>query len=161
MRALPIAAVLVVLIFIASAPARSADAPEPTVLHPESLEWMDRGAGVQVAVLRGDPASEGTFTLRLRYPAGYRKGPHFHPADAQVTVLEGRYFRAYGTVFDESKGIPLTPGTFSINPAGVSHYEWTLEPATLQVTATGPWSTVYVDSDGLPVPDEDEGGRHP
>lgn len=124
---------------------------EPVVLEPEDLRWTRRESGVQVAVLQGDPSAEGTFTLRLRYPAGYRKEPHFHPRDAYVTVLEGSYYRAYGNTFDESKGIPLTPGTFSVNPAEVAHYEWTTEPALIQVTAVGPWTTVYVDPEGNPV----------
>lgn len=104
-----------------------------------------------MAILQGDPKAAGPFTIRLQYPAGYRKGPHFHPGEAYVTVLSGGYYRGYGSTFDEAKGIELTPGTFSVNPAGVNHYEWTLEPAMIQVTAFGPWETVYVDADGQPV----------
>lgn len=134
--------------------------PAPVVLEPDDLVWETRPTGVQVAVLQGDPQAKGPFTLRLRYPAGYRKGPHSHPGDAYVTVLEGSYFRAYGTVFDESAGIPLKPGTFSVNPAGVNHYEWTVEPAMLQVTAMGPWTTVYVNAEGVPLdPSSPESGH--
>lgn len=123
----------------------------PTVKKPEELQWMQRSSGVQVAVLHGDPAKPGPFVLRLRYPAGYHKGPHYHPRDAYVTVLSGRYFRGYGSVEERPEAIELTPGTFSVNPAGVSHYEWTTEPAELQVQATGPWESVYVDADGKPT----------
>lgn len=145
--------VTLVLILAAASSSHSKLSPAgPVVLHPEDLKWAERDSGVEVAVLHGDPAEEGSFTLRLRYPAGYRKGPHFHPGEAYVTVLEGSYHRAYGNTFDESKGIPLTPGTFSVNPAGVAHYEWTTEPALIQVTAAGPWTTVYVDPQGNPVP---------
>ncbi len=123
---------------------------EPVVLRPHDIRWQERGEGVRVAVLYGDPSQAGPFTLRLEYPAGYRKGPHTHPKDAYVTVLEGSYFRGYGDTFDEAVAFQLTPGTFSVNPAGVSHYEWTTEPAVLQVQAAGPWSTTYVDARGNP-----------
>lgn len=131
--------------------APSGKTPEPIVVHSQDLVWTERPSGVKVAVLQGDPALPGPFTLRLQYPAGYRKGPHYHPGDAYVTVLSGGYFRGYGSTFDESKGIELKPGTFSVNPSRVSHYEWTTQPAMLQVHAEGPWTTVYVDAEGKPV----------
>ena len=126
----------------------------PTVLAPTDLTWTERPTGVKVALLHGDPNEPGPFTIRLQYPPGYRKTPHFHPRDAYVTVLSGGYYRGYGTTFDKSKGIQLTPGVFSVNPGGVSHYEWTTKPAVLQVSATGPWETIYVDADGQPLQDE-------
>ena len=58
--------------------------------------------------------------------------------------------RTYRNTVDESQAFRLTPGTFSLNPGGVAHYEWTTEPATLQVHADGPWRTTYVDADGNP-----------
>jgi hypothetical protein len=70
-----------------------------------------------------------------------------------VTVLEGTYFRGYGNTVRESEAHRLTPGTFSLNPAGVSHYEWTTEPAVLQVHAVGPWATTCVNADGSPRPE--------
>lgn len=130
------------------------DEKPPVVLHPEEIRWEERAQGVRAAVLYGDPARPGPFTLRLEYPAGYRKGPHIHPNDAFVTVLSGSYYRGYGNVVHEEDAHRLTPGTFSLNPGGVSHYEWTTEPAVLQVHAVGPWGTVYVDADGRPVGDE-------
>lgn len=140
-----------ILLCILAVAASATAAEEPIVLKSEDLVWTERSSGVRVAVLQGDPAAEGPFTLRLQYPAGYRKEPHYHPGDAYVTVLDGGYYRGYGSEFDESKGIELTPGTFSVNPAGVSHYEWTTMPALIQVTAMGPWKTIYVDPEGRPV----------
>ena len=122
----------------------------PVVLSPEALTWTEREGGVRVAVLYGDQNQPGPFVLRLQYPAGYRKGPHYHPGDAQVTVLSGSYFRGYGYTIDETQAFRLTPGTFSVNPGGVAHYEWTTEPAMLEVHADGPWRTIYVDEQGNP-----------
>ena len=125
--------------------------PAPVVLKPKDISWTTRPTGVRVAVLAGDPKKAGPFVLRLEYPAGYVKAPHHHPGDAYVTVLSGSYYRGYGHRFDKSKAVTLTQGTFSINPAGVSHYEWTTEPASLEVHAVGPWSTQYVDDEGRPT----------
>ena len=130
---------------------------DPIVKKPEDLVWMERSSGVKVAVLQGDPDKAGPFTLRLQYPAGYRKAPHYHPRDAYVTVLSGGYFRGYGNTVDESNVIALTPGTFSVNPDFVTHYEWTTMPAELQVHATGPWETVYVDAQGQPLGKRESG----
>jgi hypothetical protein len=126
----------------------SDDTSAPTVLTPEDLTWQDLSSGVRAAVLYGDPDRPGPFVLRLQYPPGFRKAPHHHPKDAYITVLSGSYYRGYGDSFDEKAAIKLIPGTFSVNPAGISHFEWTTEPAMLQVHAEGPWKTVYVDMEG-------------
>ena len=48
-------------------------------------------AGSQIAVLQGNPAGNGEFTVRLKVAAGYRLPPHFHPTDENVTVLSGTF----------------------------------------------------------------------
>ncbi len=123
------------------------------VTQAEDIVWEDRAGGVKAAVLYGDPTTPGPFVLRLRYPAGYEKGPHYHPADAFVTVLSGKYFRGYGAVEDRSNAYALERGTFSVNPEGVSHFEWTTEPAELEIHATGPWGTTFVDTNAHPIPE--------
>src|SRR4051812_28360866 len=45
--------------------------------------------GAQAAVLVGDPGKPGVFTLRLKFPPGYRIPRHWHPTDEAVTVIEG------------------------------------------------------------------------
>ena len=122
----------------------------PGVTRASGLRWETKASGVQVAVLYGDTSRPGPFGLRLRYPIGYRKNPHYHPRDAFVTVLSGSYYRGYGNAFDPKKAIHLVAGTFSVNPAGVSHYEWVEEPAELEIHAVGPWGTAYVDAEGRP-----------
>lgn len=128
--------------------AAQSDGTEGLVTPADAVVWENRGEGVRVAVLFGDPSKPGPFVQRLRYPAGYEKGPHCHPGDAFVTVLSGSYFRGYGDELDRSQAYRLEPGTFSVNPRGVSHYEWTTEPAELEIHATGPWGTTYVDESG-------------
>src|SRR5689334_6430522 len=43
--------------------------------------------GAKIAVLEGDPAKEGLFTMRIKLPAGTTIAPHWHPRDERVTVL--------------------------------------------------------------------------
>lgn len=135
----------------------AATQPSPVVKHAEELEWIERDTGVRVALLYGDPSENGTFVLRLRYPPGYEKAPHYHAGDAFVTVLSGSYYRGYGPRVVRREAHRLRAGTFSVNPQGVSHYEWTTEPAELQVVATGPWVSVYVDETGKPLGREESG----
>lgn len=146
------ATVLVAFVSSSCSNESSAGTGVPVVITADALRWETSSSGVQVARLYGDPEAAGPFGLRLRYPAGYRKEPHHHPHDAFVTVLSGSYYRGYGTSFDRSRGILLVAGTFSVNPAGVSHYEWVEEPAELEVHAVGPWSSAYVDAAGNPLP---------
>ena len=126
----------------------------PLVLQPGDIVWKTLPTGVKVAKLRGDPKEAGPFIIRLKYPVGYSKAPHFHPADAYVSVRSGSYFRAYGNTFDKGKGFKLVKGSFSKNPTGVVHYEWTTEEAELEIYATGPWKTLYVDENGNTIPQD-------
>ncbi|MGI8917031.1 MAG: cupin domain-containing protein, partial [Pyrinomonadaceae bacterium] len=53
-------------------------------LYPAAeIEWKDGpaslAAGAKVAVLEGDPAKEGFFTMRLWLPDGFKIPPHWHP----------------------------------------------------------------------------------
>ena len=65
---------------------------------PADLKWMDGPpglpAGATFAVVSGDPAKKGTFTVQIRMPANYAVRPHWHPMDEKVTLVSGRL--AYG-----------------------------------------------------------------
>ena len=101
-------------------------------------------AGAQVAVLAGDPGKEGMFTIRLKFPAGYAVGPHQHPTDELVTVIEGNFSLGMGQVLDKAKSATLAPGGFAVAPARMNHYAFTDSGATVQVTAQGPFNITYV-----------------
>jgi len=49
---------------------------------PSEVPWSEGPAslqkGAQMAVLEGDPAREGPFTMRLRFPEGFEVSPHWH-----------------------------------------------------------------------------------
>ena len=70
-------------------------------------------AGAQIAVLAGNPASDGPYVVRLKMPANYKVPAHYHPKDETVTVISGTstdgrsliivrraYLLAYATVLN-------------------------------------------------------------
>lgn len=125
-----------------------AQAAEHRYFLPTDIKWTDAPPampkGSKVAVLEGDLASPGPFTMRVMVPAGYKIPPHFHPGIEHVTVLSGSFFMAQGEKWDESKGHELTAGSFCYMAAGTRHYAWTKRPAVLQVHGMGPWGITYV-----------------
>ena len=130
----------------------SAPVPIPSFKHvvynAVDIKWapgppsLPRGA--KVAVLQGDPAAPGPFTMRVKIPAGYKVRPHFHPIDEKVTVLSGDFHMAVGDTWDVTKGHTLTAGAFSSMPQGMHHYAWTTKGCVFQVNGTGPWGITYV-----------------
>lgn len=102
-------------------------------------------AGAEFAVLMGNPAEEGPFVMRLKFPAGYDIPPHRHPKEEHVTVLSGGFAMALGEKHDRSKAEPLPPGSFVRIPTGEAHYAWTEEETVVQINAMGPFGVEYVD----------------
>src|SRR2546427_11260819 len=76
---------------LGNAPSQGAS---PMVLFPATeVEWKDGPAampkGAKMAVLEGDPTHPGTYTVRLRFPDGFRVPPHWHTQTEHVTVIAG------------------------------------------------------------------------
>lgn len=99
--------------------------------------------GAKIAVLEGDPAKPGLFTIRLKLPAGARLGPHTHPRPERVTVLSGRVVVGFGKLV-QGEGVAFTAGGFYVTPPDQVHYVSFPEETVLQLTCEGPWEVVYV-----------------
>jgi quercetin dioxygenase-like cupin family protein len=129
-------------------PAGAADRPHAIVATPEAIKWAPAPpilpAGARLAVLEGDPAQPGPFTMRLSMPAGYRIPPHFHPVTEHVTVIDGTFYVGMGETFDASKASALPTGTFAALEPGVRHFALTKSVTTIQLHGVGPWALVYV-----------------
>ncbi len=125
-------------------------AAEPTMLVAADLQWRDGPpslpAGAQMVVLDGDPAKNGSFTIRLKIPAGYKIPPHTHPADERVTVISGAVRLGIGEKFDESAGREFKAGDFAMLPAGVPHFAWSPSETVLQIHSEGPFERKFVES---------------
>jgi quercetin dioxygenase-like cupin family protein len=78
--------------------------------------------------------------MRVKFPAGYKLMPHFHPDEWRTgIVLSGNYYFGLGKQWDESKLRPYPPGTFFSEPKGVPHFVWAKDgEVIIQVTAMGP-----------------------
>jgi quercetin dioxygenase-like cupin family protein len=102
--------------------------------------------GAMAAVMSGDPSKEGPFVMRLKFPAGYRVYPHWHPTDEHVTVISGKMNLAMGDSFDKSKGRSYGAGGYAMLPAQMHHYAWASVDSVVQIHGMGPFVLNYVNA---------------
>ncbi len=132
--------------------AATAKAPPNAAQHvqlaPGNLHWMAvppvLQAGARIAVLRGNPFKEGTFTMRLWFPAHYAIPPHWHPTTESFTVLKGEMFLGMGDKLDKSKARAVPALGFASMPPLNHHYIFTKEETVIDLTAYGPFQIYYV-----------------
>jgi quercetin dioxygenase-like cupin family protein len=112
------------------------------------LKWVDGPpalpAGAKIAVLTGDPGKAGRFTVRLKFPTGYKVPPHTHPTAEHVTVISGTLALGSGPKFDEAAAHEMTAGGFAVMPSGMEHFAWCKSECVLQVHSEGPFVVKYV-----------------
>ena len=117
-------------------------------LTPSEMSWISQGPlaapGMEQLNLVGNPASPGPYTLRLKFPKGFRIAPHTHPDSREVTVMSGVYATGYGETFDAARLKILPAGSFYTEPADVPHYIQIEEDTILQVSGTGPSGRKFV-----------------
>ena len=137
---------------VPSAPTRSAStssasqpgiqwSPAPPVFPP----------GAEIAVLQGDPSKAEPFTVRLRFPNGYKIPPHTHPTTENVTVLTGTFLAGMGTTFIESEMQAFGRDDFASIPAEHAHYAMARGLTIVQVHAIGPFILNYVNPADVPA----------
>jgi quercetin dioxygenase-like cupin family protein len=121
---------------------------KPSISRPEELQWRDGPAslppGARMAVLEGDPAKEGPFTMRLKAPDGYRIPPHTHPKTERLTVISGTFLLGMGERFDPDGLAAMPAGSYGFWPAGMAHYVQVRGETVVQLHGNGPWQIVYV-----------------
>ena len=137
------------------AAAASAQAPAKThVADQPEFKWGPAPAvfpaGAQMAVLQGDPGGTAPFTVRLRFPDGYKIAPHTHPTDENVTVISGSFRVGMGKAFDAEGMMTLNAGGFVTAPANGAHYAAAHGVTVVQVHALGPFAMTYVNPADLP-----------
>ena len=137
---------------LALAPAAVAQAEKemakPSIYSTADVAWKDGPAslpsGAKLAVLEGDPTKEGSFTMRVLLPDGYKIPPHTHPKVEHVTVITGTFHLGMGETFDQSAGQTLPAGAFMSLPAGVKHFVWTTGETVVQLNGIGPSGINYL-----------------
>jgi quercetin dioxygenase-like cupin family protein len=123
--------------------------PAVVALTPAEMKWQSQGGlaapGMEQINLVGDPAKPGPYTLRLKFPKGFRIEAHSHPDSREVTILSGTFATGYGEKFDPA-GLKILPaGSFYTEPANVPHYIEIKEEVVLQVSGMGPSGRKFVD----------------
>ena len=120
-----------------------------TMLTPSDLQWKDAAGlplGTKVAVIEGPMNEAVPFTVRIKFPAGAKVPPHWHPAIEHVTVISGVFKAGLGDKLDESKTSSLPVGSVAIMQPKTTHFGIFNEETILQVHGTGPWQISYINS---------------
>jgi quercetin dioxygenase-like cupin family protein len=124
------------------------------MLNTSELTWVDGPKslplGSKMAVIEGNPAESGLFTLRLKFPAGYSIKPHTHPADEHVTVIEGALYMGMGAKYNEASAKELKQGSFAVMMQGTQHYAYTKKECVVQLHGIGPWGINYINPEDDP-----------
>ena len=125
-------------------------APGVVAMAPGEMKWTTQGGlaapGMEQLNLVGDPAKPGPYTLRLKFPKGFKIMPHMHPDSREVTILSGTFATGYGEKFDAANLKILPAGSFYSEPADIPHYIEIKEDVVLQVSGMGPSNRRFVNS---------------
>ncbi|WP_342629287.1 cupin domain-containing protein [Nguyenibacter vanlangensis] len=114
---------------------------------PDAIPWQVTAPdGTRYAQLEGkSDKGRAPFSYAFSIPAGVWDAPHSHSATARVFVAKGILRIGYGSSFDHSRARSYPAGSYVIVPAGVVHFDGSDTDTIIIGTATGPWTTTYVD----------------
>src|SRR5262249_18761884 len=122
------AVVIASLVLLLVTPSGARSEPRWELFKPDRIAWKDGPPsllpGAKMAILEGDPAKEGFFTMRLKMPDGYRVLPHWHPRTERLTILQGVVNLGTGDRFEGGATEPLSAGTYSSMPPKMVHFAW-------------------------------------
>jgi quercetin dioxygenase-like cupin family protein len=128
--------------------ARASAAPGQSNSAQQDVQWSPAPPvfppGAEIAILQGDLSKAEPFTLRLRFPNGYKIPPHTHPTTENVTVLTGTFLAGMGTQFDESQMRAFSRDEFISVPAEHAHYAMARGLTVIQLHGIGPVAITYV-----------------
>ena len=121
---------------------------------PEDINWKPFAAfppAVRLAVIVGQPAQAGPYTIRVRGPRAVKLMPHKDPEDRVYTVISGVFYIGLGDQFDPEKLEAFGPGSVIVLPGNTSHFHWAKSSEYVtQVTAIGPLGLEYVSANDDP-----------
>jgi hypothetical protein len=75
---------LALLLVSSVASARAQGPGESLAVMPNDIVWKAApvSPGPDIAVTYGDPSKPGVYVMRVKFPAGFKLMPHFHPDEA-------------------------------------------------------------------------------
>ena len=119
------------------------------LVTPAEIQWGPAPAvlpaGIQGAVLYGDPTRDGLFSMRFKLPKGYRVAPHTLSKVGTFTVISGTFRIGMGEKADPSKARAMPAGSFIALPPGIPHFVSVDEETVVQLNNIGPWELSYID----------------
>ena len=128
----------------------TAMAQDVVIAQPDATKWGAPppylSAGAQAAGIVGDPSKDGSYVVRVKFPAGFKVMPHNHPNDENVTVISGMFHVGIGDKFDETKTTAIKPGGYVQTPKGVNHFAWASADTVIQLHGVGPGGLTYVNA---------------
>ncbi|WP_226015681.1 cupin domain-containing protein [Novosphingobium sp. FKTRR1] len=131
---------------------------QPAAWTLDAIAWQTKAAnGTRYALLEGDRGTgNAPFSYAFSIPAGVFDAPHRHSATARVFVAKGVLEIGFGDRFDPAALHAYPAGSYVIVPANMVHFDGSHVDTVIIGTATGPWSTAYLDgsqpvSAGTPV----------
>jgi hypothetical protein len=101
--------------------------------------------GARVAVVSGDPAKAGPFTVRVDMPPGYAIRPHHHPTSEELRLIEGTLHVGHGTKWDEKGMKAMAPDQPVALAAKEPHFLHAAGRVVMEVQSTGPFAITYID----------------
>lgn len=139
---------LIILVFFALFPQmlEAQSSSDVIAVEPDQVEWQKSEEGFDMAVLYGDPSSEGHYVIRFKLPPNWEGRPHTHGGAEIVSVHSGTMYFAYGENLSREASKPLGPGSFIALPAATKMRPFTgEEEAIVEVQGQGPFTTEYLD----------------
>ena len=131
-----------------AAPGAELDPKALIFKHPEQLQWRDPtgAAGVNQAILQGDPTKPGLYVVLNRFKPGNFSRPHFHPNDRFITVVKGTWWVATGNKFDPALAVAMPAGSFVTHFAKEVHWDGAKdEEAWVLIVGEGPATLTRVE----------------
>ena len=121
---------------------------------PEEIDFKPFPAfppSARLAIVVGNPAEPGMYTIRVKVPSGVKLMPHWHPEDRVYTVISGVFYIGLGEQFDEDKLEAHPPGAVIVLPGSTYHFHWARSGEYVtQVSGIGPLGLEYVNPDDDP-----------
>jgi len=114
---------------------------------PDQFTWADPTDKVATnrTVLYGDPEKPGLYIYINKFKPNRIGGPHYHPNDRFITVIDGAGWKGSGTVVDPTHSLRLPKGSFMIDHALKVHWDGSKEePGAYLIAGYGPATNIEV-----------------
>ena len=135
--------------------APAATPPAHVTITPGDVKWGPAPPtippGPMVAVMAGDPGGTGPFTIRIKFPDGFKMPAHFHPTDENITVIQGTFRAGMGDAYTEAGLKDFPAGSFIKMPKEMHHFAGAKGETIVQVHAQGPFVITYVNPNDDPT----------